>query len=122
PVSESEERFSLAAVGGEGFGDRVAVDEVQGVDVFAEFAGLGVAEPDAVADVQGVGGGAEQRGLYLAGAFGTGQPQAGGQVGLGQAVRGTGAGGDPAAAVHGGDTGTGSADHGEREQGRRGGR
>ena len=51
-----EGRGVLAPVGGHGSHDRVALHQVQLVDVLAQLAGLGVAEPHPVADPQRVGG------------------------------------------------------------------
>ena len=59
----------LAAVG-RGLGDdRVALDQVEAVEVLAELARLRVAHVDAVADAEADRDLAEQRRLYLAGAL-----------------------------------------------------
>ena len=90
-------------------------DEVQDVDAFAELAGLGVPEPDPVADLEGVSGRTAQGRLHLAGGLRRQQAQPGRVHGPGYAVLSGRAGGWPAAAGHGHETGAGTANdlHGE---------
>ena len=73
----SAEGGGLAAIGRDGLGGALVVDQVQYVDPLAELAGLRVPEPHPVPDGQRVRGRAAQRRLDLAGAFGADQLESG---------------------------------------------
>src|SRR4029079_2794769 len=115
----SEERVPLAAVG-RGLGDdRVALDQVEAVEVLAELAPLRVAPAHAVSDAEADRYLAEQRRLYLAGALESVEMEPRRQPRLRQAVGAGRAGGDVAAAERGHAARRGAADDRQREAGRR---
>ena len=70
----SAEGAALAAVGGQGAGEHVALEGVQLVDVLADLARLGVPEPHPVADARAAPAAAPRSGVCTSPAPSVGQP------------------------------------------------